>query len=173
MLETLARRWGVLHRWPEGPETAVLPTPSALVGATEADLREAGLGYRARYVAAAARAVADGAPLAALRGRPYPEALAGLLAFPGVGRKVADCVLLFSLNRPEAFPVDVWVRRALRESYARALARFDPRLASPRPSLAAWEYESLVRFARGRWGSDAGYAQQCLFHARRALTVGP
>jgi N-glycosylase/DNA lyase len=128
------------------------PTPEALAGAGQKALERLGLGYRAGYVARTAQIIAGGSlTLEALREAPYEEAKRALLALPGVGEKVADCVLLFSLEKLEAFPVDVWVRKALRE-YPEARKVKDAK-------LAAW--------ARERFGPRAGYAQQYLFHRRR------
>ena len=77
---------------------------------------------------------------------------------PGVGRKIADCVLLFGYGFQEAFPVDVWVMRGLRELYF-------PRR---RPSL-----KRLQRFATTHFGPNAGYAQQYLFHYTRIARTDP
>ena len=94
------------------------PTPRELSRAGEAPLRALGLGYRAAYVAETASAVVDSAvDLMSLREEPYEQALETLTGLPGVGDKVANCVLLFALDKPEAFPVDVWIDRALREWY--------------------------------------------------------
>ena len=102
-----------------GGEMYAFPSPEALAEAGEAPLRELGLGFRAKYVAAAARIVADGGiDLFTLREAPYEAALEALTALPGVGDKVANCVMLFSLDKLDAFPVDVWVDRVLREWYA-------------------------------------------------------
>lgn len=129
------------------------PSPAALADAGESGLARLRLGYRARYVAETARIVADGGlSLLPLREASYDEAKGTLLQLPGVGEKVADCVLLFSLEKLEAFPVDVWVQRVLAERYLDGEKR-------PPKALAAWARE---RF--GRWG---GYAQQYLFHDRR------
>ena len=80
--------------------------------------------------------------------------LAALMALAGGGDKVANCVLLFSLDKPEAFPVDVWIQRALQEWYLdggeRQLSKLNMRL-----------------WARDRFGPHAGYANQYLFHGRR------
>lgn len=163
----LARGWGRVLRWPEGVEVAVLPSPERLAAAEPEELRPCALGYRARYLTASARFL-PATDLAALRGAPYEAALAALLAVPGVGRKVADCILLFSLDQPHACPVDVWVRRVLHELYPRALSRYLPdRAARAAGALSAVEHRALVRFAWDRWGRLAGYAQQYLFHARR------
>jgi N-glycosylase/DNA lyase len=168
----LAARWGT-PRWVrtrEGPvEVACFPTPEELTGASEGELRACGLGYRAPLVLAAARCVAEeGRDLAALRRSPYAEALRALLALPGVGRKVADCILLFSLEKGEAFPVDVWVRRLVHQYYASA-AEPEVVLTPDRLERGLTDRECLgiQAFARRRWGDRAGYAQQYLFYARR------
>ena len=96
------------------------------------------------------------------------DRLAALLALPGVGRKVADCILLFSLDKPEAFPVDVWVRRLVHALYPRALNAYLPDAAGRlEKGLSTLEHRELLRFAWERWGCLAGYAQQVLFHAAR------
>ena len=130
------------------------PSPEALAEAGEKRLAKLRLGYRAAYVARTARIVAEGRlSLLALREAGYQEAKDALLELPGVGEKVADCVLLFSLEKLEAFPVDVWVRRALEERYLGGEKR-------PPKALAAW--------ARDRFGRHGGYVQQYLFHRRRS-----
>ncbi|MBI4299473.1 MAG: DNA-3-methyladenine glycosylase 2 family protein, partial [Chloroflexi bacterium] len=129
------------------------PTPHSLAEAGEQRLRELRLGFRAKYVAHAAKVVAEGrVDLLALRKVPYKEAKEVLMSFPGIGEKVADCVLAFSLDKMEAFPIDRWVRRALAEWYLD-----DKRLSYPKLQEWAVEY----------FGHYASYAQQYLFHERR------
>ena len=131
------------------------PTPGELAVAGETRLRHLRLGFRAKYVAAVAGMVADGeVDLFALREAPYEEALDALTSLPGVGDKVANCVLLFSLDKLEAFPVDVWIRRALKEWYFSDTGK--------RPSD-----KDLRLWAQDYFGSFAGYANQYLFHRRR------
>jgi N-glycosylase/DNA lyase len=170
MLERLAVRWGEEHRWPDGPVVASLPPPDVLARVSEQELRSLGFGYRARYVLETARRIRDGEPdLAALRELEYSDALRILLSLPGVGRKVADCVLLFSLDQPGACPVDVWVRRVMLELYGDRILAGGGRGPEPRNgAMSAGEYEAIAHFARERWGRRAGYAQQYLFHARRS-----
>ena len=133
------------------------PTPAELAEAGEGRLRQLRLGFRAKYVAAVSRMVADGeVDLFALREASYEEALEALTPLPGVGDKVANCVLLFSLDKLEAFPVDVWVDRVLREMYLDAME------TSKRPSR-----KEMRPWAQNHFGRYAGYANQYLFHRRR------
>ncbi len=131
------------------------PTPGELSRAGSDPLRALGLGYRAEYIAETATAVADGSvDLMSLREEPYEQALEALTGLAGVGDKVANCVLLFSLDKPEAFPVDVWIDRALREWYLDGQAD-----TITRPKMRPW--------AQNRFGQYAGYANHYLFHDRR------
>ena len=93
----------------------------------------------------------------ALRLAPYREAKAALMELPGVGDKVSDCVLVFSLDKLEGFPIDRWVRRALEEWYGHREKA---------------QYRELLEWAQERWGQRAGYAQQYLFHHLRLLSKG-
>jgi N-glycosylase/DNA lyase len=129
------------------------PSAERLAAVTEADLRSCKMGFRAPHLLAAARQIADGRfDLKRLRHLPQAEAREELMSLRGVGRKIADCVLLFAFGFDGAFPVDVWVERALRELY------FPRRRVS-----AKW----LQRFAAMHFGPHAGYAQQYLFHYMR------
>jgi N-glycosylase/DNA lyase len=113
-------------------------------------LKSTGVGYRAEYLAATDR-LCTPAMLRRIGRMKYPAAREELKKLPGVGDKVADCVCLFSMNFGEAFPVDVWVLRAMRELF---------------PDAASNEKE-IRRTAAEMFGPDAGYAQQYLFHYQR------
>ena len=129
------------------------PTAARIAGLTEKDLRDCKMGFRAPYLLATAQAVARGEiDLSALRALPVHAAQEELLRLPGVGRKIADCVLLFGLGFDGAFPIDVWVRRALQQLY------FPKRRVSAR---------RIERFAATHFGPHAGCAQQYLFHYMR------
>lgn len=168
-MERIARRCGTVIQWPEGVEVAAFPRPEVLAQVKHEVLWECSLGYRCKYLLGTARRVVEGAfDPEALRGLDYDAALAELLTLPGVGRKVADCILLFALDQEHAIPVDVWVRRIIHELYPRPLARYLPDARDRlEKALTAKEYDAIVRFARDRWGHLAGYAQQYLFHTRR------
>jgi N-glycosylase/DNA lyase len=125
------------------------PTPARLARAHRRTLAACLLGYRAPYVRAAARLVAERQiELGALAGSSPDHARHRLLGIPGVGEKVADCVLLFGLRHTTAFPVDVWVQRAVERLYFRGRPR---------------TVQQIQGFARARFGALAGYAQQHLF----------
>ncbi|MGH7967853.1 MAG: DNA-3-methyladenine glycosylase family protein [Limisphaerales bacterium] len=143
---------------PHGPVSRAFPSPDRLARASEDELRACKMGFRAPYVLAAARVVEDGSlDLEALRQLPAESARAQLMRLRGVGRKIADCVLLFAYGFQAAFPVDVWVMRALRQLYF------------PRRRVSL---ERLHRFSAAHFGPYAGYAQQYLFHyARTKLTI--
>jgi N-glycosylase/DNA lyase len=129
------------------------PTPARLAEATEADLRGCKLGFRAPYLLESARAIAHGQlDLGRLAQVSVEEARGQLMELPGVGRKIADCVLLFACGFQSAFPVDVWIMKALRQLYF-------PRR---KVSLAR-----LREFTATHFGPHAGYAQQYLFHYMR------
>jgi N-glycosylase/DNA lyase len=129
------------------------PTAERLAAATELELRACKMGFRAPHLLAAARQIASGGfDLERLRHLPQAEAREELMKLRGVGHKIADCVLLFAFGFDGAFPVDVWVERALRELYL------------PRRRVSA---KRLQHFAATYFGPHAGYAQQYLFHYMR------
>jgi N-glycosylase/DNA lyase len=129
------------------------PTPQRIAAATEAELRACKMGFRAPSLLNAARQIADGKfDLKKIRSLDYPAAQVELMTLRGVGRKIADCVLLFAYGFDAAFPVDVWIERALQELY------FPRRRASEK---------RLRQFAATHFGPHAGYAQQYLFHYMR------
>lgn len=133
-----------------GHDIAVFPTPQALAAAPVSLLREMGMGYRAPYLIESAQSVADGFDLEALRTLPYEQALKKILTLKGVGPKVADCVLLFGCRHSQAFPVDVWMERAMQNYMPGCTNRAE-----------------LKRCAQRQWGGNAGILQQYLFHAAR------
>ena len=132
------------HRLPSWPELAQIP---------EAELRGCLLGFRARYIAETARFLAANPGwLEETETLPYAAAKERLCLLPGVGEKIADCVLLFGAGRLEAFPVDVWILKTLAVRYG----------------LNGWRTPHLAQFGRAHFGPLAGLAQQYLFAWERA-----
>ena len=117
-IRSLCLRYGKPMRAPDGTGYYAFPTPEALAAADTESLLECNLGYRSKYVLAAAQSVRDGmlAPEMLVRAG-FREARAELLKLYGVGPKVADCICLFGLHQLEAFPVDTHIRQALEKHY--------------------------------------------------------
>ena len=140
-----------------------LPGWDLLARADEAGLRQCALGYRARHVAGTAGFLAARPGyLREVASLETDAARRALLELPGVGPKVADCVLLFGFGRAECFPVDTWIERILVTAY---------------PGLMGWSRAQLTTFGRIHFGPAAGLAQQWLFaearHGQPALPGGP
>ncbi len=151
----------------EGARTAVeagakvqlfrLPTWAEIAAVPEAELRGCLLGFRARYIHQTAQfLVAHPGWLEETEAAPYPAAKERLCSLPGVGEKVADCVLLFGAGRLEAFPVDVWILKAMADRYG----------------LHGWKPAQVAHFGRAHFGPLAGLAQQYLFAYERKAKKG-
>lgn len=134
------------------------PAADQLAAATETELRELGLGYRAPYVQATAEMVASGDLTPGDIPPRYESARDALTEYVGVGNKVADCVLLFSLGYLEAVPLDTWIRTAIEDHY---------------PECDRGSYTETSRAIRERFGPYAGYAQTYVFHYLRQTQSGP
>jgi len=153
----------------EGLDLYIFPSAKTLAFASENGLLECGLGYRAKYVQATAKKICEEKfDLESLKSMPYLEARKKLVEFPGVGLKVADCVLLFSLEKMEALPVDVWIKRVILNHYASQLPETLVKKLLSHNSLTNGEYEKLNAFGRSYFGRYAGYAQEYLFHYERS-----
>jgi N-glycosylase/DNA lyase len=144
------------------------PLAEALSNASENGLLECGLGYRAKYIKITAKKILDEKiDLDALKWKPYLEAREKLLEFPGVGLKVADCVCLFSLEKMNAFPVDVWIKRVILNHYSEKFPEEMVKKMQSHKSLTNGDYQKIGDFARKYFGAYAGYAQEYLFHYER------
>jgi len=147
-MECIARHFGRKAVF-RGKTVFAFPAPGEINDA--AKLKACAVGFRAKYILGVNARVSD-AWFAKLRTLPYEQAKEKLMELPGIGEKVADCILLFSLGFTEAFPVDVWMERALKETYLKGKKL-------PLSKMGGW--------GRERWGKLAGYAQQWLYHWRR------
>ena len=130
-------------------------SPWRLAQASEKELLECKLGYRAKNLRATARLVSSGqADLEAWSALSDAELRKQLCALPGVGPKIANCVMLFAYERLRAFPIDVWIERVLRQHY----------FSGRRKATA----QRLRKFSETYFGEHGGYAQQYLFHHARS-----
>jgi N-glycosylase/DNA lyase len=163
----------------DGNDYSLFPTPESLAAASHDDLARCGLGYRTRFVSSVAKRVfAGGVDLEELRLLDYERArdvlierLLGEKTLLGIGRKAADCVLLFSCGKDSAFPIDIWMARVLFRYYPKLFSKeLGRRLASHlsgSAKLSAGTYEQISASMREYFGEYAGYAQQYLFHDAR------
>ena len=142
IISALCREFGERVKF-EGNEFYAFPSAARLAALDADGLAPIRCGYRAAYIIGAAKAAASGEiDLGALSQGSPEDARAALKRLPGVGNKVADCAALFGLHMLDAFPVDVWMKRAVTEHYGPG---FDPGIFSP----------------------YAGVAQQYIFHYAR------
>jgi N-glycosylase/DNA lyase len=152
----LRRRFGD-RRKVSGHVVHTFPHARRIARASENDLRECALGYRARNLLMAARLVSSGkVNLEAWSALSDADLGKELCALPGVGAKIANCVMLFAYERLRAFPIDVWIERVLKQQYF--------------PRKKRITAQRLREFSEAYFGEHGGYAQQYLFHhARMAL----
>ncbi|HVB95088.1 MAG TPA: DNA glycosylase [Nitrososphaerales archaeon] len=178
MISNLCERFGEKASF-EGNPYALFPAAPALAEASVDDLTGCGLGYRARFVKSVAQEVSAGSvDLEELKLLDYERArdvmverLLGEKRLLGIGRKAADCVLLFSCGKDSSFPIDVWMARVLYRYYPRLFGReLAGRLGSHVSNLtrlSGGQYEKVSASMREYFGEYAGYAQQYLFHDAR------
>jgi N-glycosylase/DNA lyase len=137
-----------------GFEVHAFPDAEQMAKLSEENLRACSLGYRAKTLLATARLVASGeATLEHWKNLSDESLRERLCSLPGVGAKVANCVMLFTYERLRAFPIDVWIERVLREKYF--------------PGKTKVTIAQLRAFSETYFGEHGGYAQQYLFHHAR------
>ena len=130
----------------------LFPTAEELSKATVDDLRKLNLGFRDKYVFEATRRVNDGeVNIENLEKMTTLDARKELMKLPGIGAKVADCILLFSMGRVESFPVDTWIKKVMSELY-----------------VDSTNITKINQYASQRFGKYAGIAQQYLFYYKRS-----
>lgn len=151
MQQSLSSAYGSEFTTPTGTYYS-FPTPRDLAKATEEELRELGLGYRAPYVTETSRLIATGELTHNDIPGEYEAAREALTGFVGVGPKVADCVCLFSLGHLEAVPLDTWIQTAIDDYY---------------PECKRDSYQATSTAIREYFGPYAGYAQTYVFHYLR------
>jgi N-glycosylase/DNA lyase len=153
MSHALRKRFGV-PAVIYGSHVYAFPSPARLARATEKQLRQCALGYRAKNLRLTAQRVVSGEADLDSWSELSDDALrARLCELPGVGAKVANCVMLFAYERLRAFPIDVWIERALKQNYF--------------PRKRKVTAQQLRAFCETYFGEHGGYAQQYLFHHAR------
>ena len=161
-LQKLCRKFGTRVMF-QKKEFFLFPRPKMLAKATLQDLQECKLGYRSKYVLDTSRTIASGEiDFDELKKADYQEAKELLLKLPGVGDKVADCIMLFSLEKLEAFPLDTWVVKILQKYYS-------DDFCMDKKTLSKNKYENIHQNVLKHFGKYAGYSQQFLYKMERDL----
>lgn len=151
----IRERWGTSA---PGSQLRMYPPAEKLAEATEAELRACGLGFRAKNLLNTAKAIAAGqVDLGVAAGLPTPQARDLLCELPGVGKKIANCALLFAFERLDVVPIDVWIGRVLHAMHGEEKAT----------------QSDLEALCAKRFGKYAGYVQQYLFHYARISKTLP
>ena len=159
-LQKLCKKFGE-KKIIQGKEFFLFPESKKLASSSVTDIAKCGLGYRSKYVKEASIAVNEGIiDFPSLKKLNYRDARDTLCQVFGIGRKVADCVLLFSLDKLEAVPLDRWVLRILQKYYSKEFQ-------ITTKSITNKTYDELHDKIIEYFGRYAGYAQQFLFKNER------
>ena len=162
ILKNLCKKFGKKERF-DGKEFFLFPEPQKLAAADTKDLLDCGLGYRTKSVKKASiDVVSKKIDFDFLKKTNYQEAKDSLLKVYGIGDKVADCIMLFSLEKLDAFPLDRWMLRILKKYY------YD-KFESNGTTLTEKQYQKLRNDIVNHFGPYAGYSQQFLFKMERDL----
>lgn len=152
-IKKISEKWGTPIEY-KGNTYYTFPTPEQLKDATEEEIKETGASFRSKYIVDTIAKVNENSydfDLERISKLNADECHAALQNFKGVGSKVADCIMLFSMRKYSAFPVDVWVKRAMIFFYGAEDASLN----------------KIRIFARDKFGELAGFAQQYLFYYAR------
>lgn len=149
-IENISREYGKMIEF-QGEKFYLFPTPEELSKAKVEDLRKLNLGFRDKYVYAVTQKIVNGeVDLEKLKNMSLKESKKELMQLPGIGAKVADCILLFSMGKKEAFPVDTWIKKVMNELY-----------------IESTNITKINEYALDKFGNYAGIAQQYLFYYKR------
>lgn len=141
----------------QGTKFHLFPEPKKLAKASNSELLSCGLGYRTKFVKEAATAIIENKiDFDFLKKTDYQSAKETLLEVFGIGNKVADCILLFSLDKLESFPLDRWILRSLQNYYPE-------KFSFGGKTLTHKKYQTLHDELVNYFGKYAGYSQQFLF----------
>ena len=161
-LQKLCRKFGKKVRF-QKRDFVLFPEPKRLARATLQELKECKLGYRSKYVLDTSQAIASGEiVLDELKKMKYEQVREVLLKLPGIGDKVADCVMLFSLEKLDSFPLDTWMLKILQKYYSN-------NICIDKKSISKKRYEDIHQNVLEHFGKYAGYSQQFLYKMERDL----
>ncbi|WP_425446328.1 DNA-3-methyladenine glycosylase family protein [Dethiothermospora halolimnae] len=155
-IELLSEKYGEYIEEYNGKKYYSFPKPEDITEKSVEDIKNCKTGFRARYIVNAADIVASGQmDIYAIKNLTTEDARKELMLFSGVGPKVSDCIMLFSMDKYDAFPIDVWVKRVMEYFYLDE----DTKL------------KDIQKYAQNKFGKYAGFAQQYLFYYARELNL--
>lgn len=156
-IEALSQRYGVSLGEYKGKQYFDFPRPEVIASKSINEIKQSHTGYRAKYIVDTSVIVAaKQIDIFKLRNLSTQDARVELIRFPGIGPKVSDCILLFSMDKTDAFPIDVWVKRVVEYFYL--------------PEGTGMK--EIQEFAKEQFGQFGGFAQQYLFYYARELGIG-
>ena len=159
-LEKISKKFGTKIIF-QNQEFFLFPEPKKLAKASINEIKSCGVGYRAQFIKEAANmTMLKKIDFEYLKKSNYQDAKKEICLIPGVGNKVADCVLLFSLNKLEAFPLDRWIIRILEKYYSN-------KFQLETKTITEKQYSIIHEKILNHFGPFAGYAQQFLFKMER------
>ena len=159
-LEKITKKFGKKVKI-QNKEFFLFPEPEKIAKATIDEIKSCGVGYRAPFIKEAAKMIVlKKIDFEYLKKCDYYEAKKNICLIPGVGNKVADCIMLFSLNKLEAFPLDTWMIKILEKYYSKEF-KIETK------TITQKQYELLHEKIVNYFGPYCGYAQQYLFKMER------
>jgi N-glycosylase/DNA lyase len=171
MLKKLSMKFGIKKEI-DNQIFFTFPTMRNLYKASINELCSCSVGYRAKAIKSIAEKIVTGVlTIDELYRSKYNEARKILTSIYGIGNKVADCILLFSLEKTEAFPIDVWMCRAIFMYYKRLIDNRNVTFMNANKKLSDNQYSILSDIMRDHFGKYGGYAQQYLFYHIRNVEM--
>lgn len=165
MLRNLSKVFGKTIEW-KGDIFHTFPNLASISSASQAELLQCGLGYRAAYIQNTARSILNqDVDIKTIKNANYTESKQEIMKLCGVGEKIADCILLFSLDKLEAFPIDTWIIKLLQE-YMNNILVPSPEIKINN-KLSPNQYKVISKKIREHYGKYSGYAQQFLYYSIR------
>lgn len=156
-IDILSERYGEYIGEYNGKKYYGFPEPGKLKNLTVEEVEDCKTGFRAKYiVSASARVSENEIEIYNLKNLSTEDARTQLMLFAGVGPKVSDCIMLFSMDKQDAFPIDIWVKRIMEYFYLDEETKL----------------KAIQEYAQDKFGKYAGYAQQYLFYYARELGIG-
>ncbi len=165
ILRNLSRKFGKKVEW-NNNTFYTFPTLKTLSTISQAELLHCGFGYRAEYVRKSVKSIVDQEiDMQLIKDSDYTKSKQEILKLSGVGEKIADCILLFSFDKIEAFPMDTWIIKLFQEKLGRMIV-LDSELKI-NDKITPNQYKLVSKKIREHYGKYSGYAQQFLYYSIR------